>query len=84
MSEPTTREAQDAPDLEPGADAQHDAALAAAVQRDGDSAEVMSAAIKALATQRRPSEREVAGLLDGLQVITALADGVEALAVAGE
>ena len=44
----------------------------------------MAHAIKALAYQRRPSEREIAGLLDGLDVITAVAEGVTHLAVAGE
>jgi len=43
-------------------------------ERDGDSAGVMAEAIKALAYQRRPSEVRIAGLLDGLQRITALAE----------
>lgn len=53
-------------------------------ERDGHGAEVMSRTIKALAGQRRPSESQIVGLLDGLDVITALADEVETLAVAGE
>ena len=53
-------------------------------ERDGEKAQVMAEAIKALAYQRRPSERKIAGLLDGLEAITALAEGRPALAVAGE
>ena len=53
-------------------------------ERDGEHAQVMAEAIKALAYQRRPSERKIAGLLDGLEAITALAEGRPALAVAGE
>ena len=54
-------------------------------ERDGDSAAVMAEAIKALAYQRRPSERRIAGLMDGLQTIAdeaALRD--QAIAAAGE
>ncbi|MEM6661717.1 MAG: glycosyltransferase [Pseudomonadota bacterium] len=39
-------------------------------ERDGKSSAVMAEAVKALAYQRRPSEFRIAGLLDGLQVIT--------------
>lgn len=53
-------------------------------ERDGNGAEVMAGAIRALASQRRPSESRICGLLDGLDAITALADDVEPLAVAGE
>ena len=38
-------------------------------ERDGNSAAVMSEAIKSLAYQRRPSEFRISGLMDGLQKI---------------
>ena len=53
-------------------------------ERDGDSAPIMSDAIKGLADQRRPSDSRIPGLLDGLELITALADDHHRLAVAGE
>ena len=43
--------------------------------RDGDSAEVMAAAIRGLATQPRPSEVSVPGLLGGLETVVARAGG---------
>jgi predicted glycosyltransferase len=54
-------------------------------ERDGDSAAVMSEAMKALAYQRRPSEFRISGLMDGLKTIAARADPGEApVAAAGE
>ena len=54
-------------------------------ERDGESASVMAEAIKALAYQRRPSERRIQGLMDGLQTIAEQAAGhTSPLAAAGE
>jgi len=54
-------------------------------ERDGNSAPVMAEAIKALAYQRRPSEFEITGLLDGLPAITeGAARAALALAAASE
>ncbi len=54
-------------------------------ERDGDSAAVMSEAIKALAYQRRPSESRITGLMDGLQTIAEMADQAPpAISAAGE
>ncbi len=39
-------------------------------ERDGDGATVMAQAIKALAYQRRPSEKRIIGLMDGLQTVS--------------
>jgi predicted glycosyltransferase len=38
-------------------------------ERDGDGADVMARAIRALAGQRRPSERHIPGLMDGLRTV---------------
>ncbi len=38
-------------------------------ERDGESAAVMAQAIKALAYQRRPSDRRISGLMDGLVTV---------------
>ena len=54
-------------------------------ERDGDSAAVMSEAIKALAYQRRPSQSRIDGLMDGLQTISSLAGPVpQKIPAAGE
>ena len=54
-------------------------------ERDGESAGVMAEAIKALAYQRRPSERRIQGLMDGLQTIAGQAMGqATPVASAGE
>jgi predicted glycosyltransferase len=54
-------------------------------ERDGDGAEVMAQAIGALADQRRPSERRIPGLLDGLGTVAERARApMPALAAAGE
>jgi predicted glycosyltransferase len=54
-------------------------------ERDGDSAKVMATAIRALSTQRRPSEVRIPGLLSGLTTIAARMTGESAVfAAAGE
>jgi predicted glycosyltransferase len=54
-------------------------------ERDGNSAQVMVTAIRALATQRRPSEACIPGLLSGLSTIAdRMAEATPAFAVAGE
>ena len=53
-------------------------------ERDGESAGVMSEAIKALAYQRRPSETRINGLMDGLDAIAEAAVQRPPLSVAGE
>ncbi|MGD1924674.1 MAG: glycosyltransferase family protein [Paracoccaceae bacterium] len=45
-------------------------------ERDGESAQIMAEAIKALAYQRRPSENRTNGLLDGLNNIKKRADAI--------
>ena len=50
-------------------------------ERDGEGAAVMAHAIKALYYQRRPSEQEIDGLLDGLDAITQFAAETTELAV---
>jgi len=55
-------------------------------ERDGPSAAVMATAIRALATQRRPSEVSIPGLLSGLETIAGRlsAEPPSVLAAAGE
>ena len=54
-------------------------------ERDGKGAEVMAQAIKALAYQRRPSDRRIPGLMDGLNTVAERARmPPPALAAAGE
>ena len=54
-------------------------------ERDGHDAAVMAQAIKALAYQRRPSERRIIGLLDGLRTVAELARAsMQHVAAAGE
>ena len=54
-------------------------------ERDGDDAAVMAEAIKALPGQRRPSERRIPGLMDGLRTIAGLARApMPPFAAAGE
>jgi predicted glycosyltransferase len=54
-------------------------------ERDGDSAQVMVTAIRALATQRRPSEGRIPGLLSGLTTIAErMTEATPAFAAAGE
>ena len=53
-------------------------------ERDGEGAAIMAQAIKALAYQRRPSERRIIGLMDGLQTVARRARApVQARAAAG-
>ncbi len=54
-------------------------------ERDGRGAEVMAQAIKAMAYQRRPSDRRIPGLLDGLDTVAERARApVPRLAAAGQ
>jgi hypothetical protein len=54
-------------------------------ERDGDSAQVMVTAIRALATQRRPSEGRIPGLLSGLTTIAErMTEAAPVFAAAGE
>jgi predicted glycosyltransferase len=54
-------------------------------ERDGDSAQVMTEAIRALAIQPRPSEVRIPGLLSGLPTIAARVTGTSPVfAAAGE